>query len=173
MSSMSLLSASPGCNAVRILVLLVTVYLTPGHRILHTDKVEQHGLNAQNIERVQGEQQPKVQNLAKVHDEQRQANLQSTWETASRHSDHASHTAETGTTKQMVDAETQVEENAYTRIFSWQGMKDAVKAFTSKDCLSFKVFEYNTDCHRAMPLWTVVVLLATGLCCCICGCILF
>lgn len=289
----------PGCSAVRILVFHVTVHLALGDRIdlvQRADKAEQHEMNAQNIGRVQGEQQFNLQNLGKVQEEQRQASLQSTWKTVSFHVDSASLSAEKGGNKQMtpapvdewkrvntgecrkwcaddynsgknqgrhcapgnmaykcggcsfcgltttasgvgaqagenvnLQAETLVgeckswceddyisgqnqgrhcapgdmaykcggcrfcmptttasgveekadslylkeDENVYLRIFSVQGMKDAVEAFTRQGCFSVDVFRGNNLCHRAMPLWNLVAVPVAGLCCCFVGCCVF
>lgn len=161
---------SRGCSAVRILVPLVTVHLALGHRIMHADKAEQHELHAQKTETAQqhelnvhktetvrGGQQFNVQDLGNVQGEQRQAGLPDKIDQL----------------KQEVKTKLGLNENVYTRLLSVQGIKDAWEAFTDKDCLSLDIFEYNTRCHRAMPLWNIAVLLAIGFCCCCLGCCLF
>merc|ERR550534_2503129 len=105
-----------------------------------------------------------------MHVEHHQKRSQKTWKTASLHTDLASHTSERGAAKQMVDERTQVYQNPYTRIFSWDGIKDAFNAFTDKSCLNLDVFDDNSHCHYAMPLWSIVVLIVIGVCCCCLGC---
>mmetsp|Transcript_103103 Transcript_103103/g.204757 ORF Transcript_103103/g.204757 Transcript_103103/m.204757 type:complete len:150 (+) Transcript_103103:80-529(+) len=149
MSSLRLLSASRGCSAVRLLLLLASLHQVSGHRILQSDKVQ---------------------------GEQNEASLQTDGEAseASLLDEYiATVVAEKHSTKQVMDAGKRGHENVYMRILSWDGLKDGFKALTNPDCLSWDLLESDSACHRAMPIWNVAVLLVIGACCCCIGCCLF